>query len=53
MAYFLFKSYEKGKEQLVKYLIIIVTFRNAVVILDFEGVRLSENRIDPLKVVCV
>jgi hypothetical protein len=30
-----------------------MTFRNAVPILDFEGVRLSKNTLDPIRVVCV
>jgi hypothetical protein len=53
MAALTFKSFERGKEHLVKYLIIIMTFRNAVVLLDFEGFRSSQKNLDPIRIVCV
>ena len=46
------KSFEKGKEYLVKYVIIIMTFRLAVVCLDFEGYRLRKNNLKVLEIIC-
>ena len=47
------KSFESGKELLVKYLIIIMTFRISVVLIDFEGFRNSDNNLDPIRIICV
>ena len=53
MAVLTVKSFERGKENLVKYVIIILTFRTAVNLLDFEGFRMSKNNIDPIRILCV
>jgi hypothetical protein len=51
MTGLLIKSFESGKEHLVKYLIIIMTFRSIVPMLDFEGFRNSQNKLDVIIII--